>query len=292
MFKTISDFMVKIQKPVLYPILLIVPIVVVVFVGIFYLVNGNVAARINGQPIYKNDFERKLEGEKKYQKDYQKISFEGTEGEKKEKDLMSKIFDQMVEEEVIKQELNSFGMKIAETDIDKEYEEMAKSSGGDEKFQKTINDYYGFTKDEFKKYKLSPKVYREKLQEKALSSTKLDGDAKNKIDETYKQLQNGADFSEIAKKYSEDNTSSSKGGDLGFVEKGQMVQEIEKQAFSLSVGSFSAPFKTSYGYHIIKVTEKDGDKTRLSQIITKTESFTGWINKMVNSAKVNKYIKI
>jgi len=71
----------------------------------------------------------------------------------------------------------------------------------------------------------------------------------------YKELKNGKDFANLAKEYSE-CPSKANGGDLGYFGKGQMVKEFEDVAFSMNEGDFSKPFKTQFGYHIVKLTGK------------------------------------
>ena len=70
-----------------------------------------------------------------------------------------------------------------------------------------------------------------------------------------KNIDGGAEFSDVAKKYSI-CPSSANGGDLGYFEKGQMVKEFEVVAFSLDVGEVSNPVRTEFGYHLILVTDK------------------------------------
>ncbi|MBI3794747.1 MAG: SurA N-terminal domain-containing protein [Nitrospinae bacterium] len=80
--------------------------------------------------------------------------------------------------------------------------------------------------------------------------------AKQKALSILERLKNGADFAELAKKYSGDPGNAKNGGDLGFFPQGRMVPAFEKVAFELPVGKISELVKTSYGFHIIKVEDK------------------------------------
>jgi peptidyl-prolyl cis-trans isomerase C len=70
-----------------------------------------------------------------------------------------------------------------------------------------------------------------------------------------KQLEQGADFGELAQKMSKDPSAAQNKGDLGFFTKDRMVKPFADQAFSMKVNQISDPVKTRFGYHIIKLIE-------------------------------------
>lgn len=118
------------------------------------------------------------------------------------------------------------------------------------------SDYYNKNKGDFSEIKAQHILVKNKDLAKSL----------------YKRVINGESFDELAKKYSEDETTKAGGGMLGFFAKGVMVQEFEDAAFGLSRDETSEPVKTTYGWHIIKVLEKrqisfDDSKDKIVKMI-------------------------
>ncbi|MBC8197883.1 MAG: peptidylprolyl isomerase [Candidatus Marinimicrobia bacterium] len=74
-------------------------------------------------------------------------------------------------------------------------------------------------------------------------------------------------FEDYASKYSQDPGSNQNGGDLGYILRGNLVNEFEEVAFSLNVGEISEPVKTKFGFHLIQLLDKQGEKIHVRHIL-------------------------
>ena len=111
---------------------------------------------------------------------------------------------------------------------------------------------------------------KNKVKEKAL----------NKAKKVIKELDSGKDFSELAKKYSDDSATASKGGNLGYFNDGEMDANFWNAAKDLEKGKYTTePVESSYGYHIIL---KTGEKKKKSLKSAKAE-----IKKTLAKEKLN-----
>ena len=98
--------------------------------------------------------------------------------------------------------------------------------------------------------------------------------AKTKAEGLLKDVKAGKDFAALAKQHSQDPGSAVNGGDLGFFQQGQMVGPFNDVAFSLAPGATSDLVETQFGYHIIRVAEKQGARTvPLAEVRPQVEQF-------------------
>lgn len=94
----------------------------------------------------------------------------------------------------------------------------------------------------------------------------------DKAREIYEKIQKGEDFEELAKEFST-CPSKEKGGNLGTFTKGQMVKEFEDAVFENEVGTITEPVKTQFGYHIIKINQKnDAEELSFDEVKDKIEA--------------------
>uniref|UniRef100_A0AB33J637 PpiC domain-containing protein n=1 Tax=Prevotella sp. GTC17259 TaxID=3236795 RepID=A0AB33J637_9BACT len=80
--------------------------------------------------------------------------------------------------------------------------------------------------------------------------------ARQRIDSIYRVLQRGDDFAALARRSSEDKRSAARGGELPWMQRGEMLAEVETAMLALKVGEMSRPFESPSGFHIIKLIEK------------------------------------
>ncbi|MED0990410.1 peptidylprolyl isomerase PrsA [Bacillus nitratireducens] len=145
--------------------------------------------------------------------------------------------------------------------------DAAKEQMGD-KFEVAL-EQVGLKNENELKEKMKPEI----ALEKAIRATVTDKDVKDNhkpemkvshilvkdekaAKEVKEKINNGEDFTALAKQYSEDTGSKEQGGEIAGFAPGQTVKEFEEAAYKLDAGQVSEPIKTSYGYHIIKVTDK------------------------------------
>ena len=122
-----------------------------------------------------------------------------------------------------------------------------------------VTDFYNKNQDKFQQ---GPRVRASHIligiPQNADAATKQQ--AKTKAEALLKDLKAGKDFAEAAKANSQDPGSAPNGGDLGYFEQGQMVPPFEQAAFALKAGEMSDVVETQFGYHIIKVAEKQNSR--------------------------------
>jgi len=92
-------------------------------------------------------------------------------------------------------------------------------------------------------------------------------EALEKIKMVQQKLKAGEDFATVARQYSDDPGSGALGGDLGFVQKGELVTSFEETAFALKPGQVSAIVETRFGYHIIQLLDKEGTSIHVRHIL-------------------------
>lgn len=129
-----------------------------------------------------------------------------------------------------------------------------------------------------------------------------EAEAHKKIEMVKQRLKKGEDFAALAREFSQ-GPSSSKGGDLGYLRRGQTVKPFEEAAFGLQPGEVSDVVETRYGYHLIKVTDKTAETSlsfgevqdRLSQYLKQVKvekEISDYVEKLKEKANIERLLKL
>ncbi len=121
-------------------------------------------------------------------------------------------------------------------------------------------------------------------------------DAMRRLRQLKLRIENGADFAELARGHSNDTVSAADGGDLGWINPGELVPEFEEVMKSLNPGEVSNPFQTQFGWHIVQVLERrehdstnDVKRARARDAIRQRkleEARENWLREMRDNAYV------
>lgn len=188
-------------------------------------------------------------------------------------DLSAQILKQEAENEIIAKEAIQFKISVSSKEVDDSMNQIYQSNGGQEEVEKALQDLYGLNVSEFKDL-VRTQLLRDSINKEVIKHVTVrhilirvdEGAAQDKVDEAkaritgyLNEIKNGTiTFEDAAKKYSEDVGSNQDGGLLESFGRGDMVKEFEDVAFATKTGEISEPFRTSFGWHILKVESSSG----------------------------------
>jgi peptidyl-prolyl cis-trans isomerase SurA len=190
---------------------------------------------------------------------------------------LSKIKSQFPNDEAFQRELKTEG--LTEAELRRTYrgqiqEQLLRDKLISSRLSKVnissreVKEFYDIFKDSLPEQSESAKLSQIFFKIEPSQNTK---DSLKSFTQTLAQkAKAGEDFSELAKKYSED-PSSKEGGNLGFLKKGEILPEFEEKAFSLNPGEISEVVQTTLGFHIIKLDEKKDDQIHVHHILIKIQ---------------------
>jgi peptidyl-prolyl cis-trans isomerase SurA len=136
--------------------------------------------------------------------------------------------------------------------------------------RREVEEFYRTHRDSLPEQKESVKISHILLPIE--SSESAVNAARQKAEDLKKRLDKGEDFEELARQYSEDPGSASNGGDLGLMERGDLVREFEEVAFALKPGEISDIVRTRFGFHIIQLIKRMGEKINPRHLLIRLDT--------------------
>ena len=276
------------------------------------------AASVNGSVITVEELDRELDLlEKRMAQQGRQLPPENME------EVRGKVLENLIDMQLLSQESKKKKITVADTAVEGQLQRFRQRYDTPEKFEAGLAQM-GLTETDLKKrirenmavrelisreveptvsvseaelrmvyeqnlsvFQQPEKIRARHILAKVESDTDLDK-AREKIESVRKRLVAGEDFAKVAREESE-GPSSTKGGDLGFFTRGQMVKPFADAAFSLKTGEISPIVQTEYGYHVLQVTDRQPAKALGFEEVE--GKLTGLLRQQKIKAGTKKYIE-
>lgn len=268
-----------------------------------------VVVTVNGQELKQLHFDRVMD------KIFPLSGSHGGISEEKKARNMKKAVDRLIDEELLYQEAKRLGIKPDKKDLKIKLEKSIERVGGKERFNEAL-EHYGVSLKEFKRTLGKPGMVKEYLEKNVESKSEVSQEEvrayyeknreshfmvhkrrfrhivlktdpgeqsswdvkKEKASGILENIRKGADFAEMAQKFSE-GPRREKGGDTGYIARGQLLPELVKAGWDMKPGDVSDIIMTIYGFHIIKL-----EGPQISEEVSFAEA-GGQIESMLVSSK-------
>jgi len=242
------------------------------------------AAFVNGKTVWANDYYRQLTY-------IEHFSAKTKQSMPDPKVLRAQIVDQLAENEILEFESLRYNLRVTKKDVNDAYQKIVDQSGGATEVKKVLNELYGMSEREFKVL-VRQQVVKEKIRNELIAQVQVAHifikTDEGRANDVAARAKKGEDFAALAKQYSEDAASRDKGGDLGWIAKGQLVAdnqpmpEFDDAIFKAKKGDIVGPIKTAAGFEIAKIGDRKG-------LIF--EDFNTWLDSLKKQAKIWRFIR-
>lgn len=259
------------------------------------------AARVNGQPIYLVDYERQVA---QYQDALASSGVEiaSPEGQERLRRMRAQILEWMIEQVLIEQAAAGMGITVGEEEVDAAVAQIVQDAGSEEAFQErlersgmTLQDLWAQLRTELLRARVLEEVQKT-VPERAeqVHARHILVDTPERAESIRRQLEAGADFAQLARQYSQDESTRNAGGDLGWFPRGVLLApEVEEAAFSLQAGEVGPVVQSRFGYHIVQTLERKQDEpiSPEHRQLLQDRAVQSWLESLWNQAVIERFVE-
>ncbi len=257
------------------------------------------AATVNGRYIFLADYEHLLA---LYEQAIQEqgIDLDSEEGQAELALVRIDALEALIDSELMREEGEALGLMLSEEEIAAQVEVDIDDGGGQDAFDEWLAAT-GQTRADYTEM-LRDLLLSERILELVAADLPTVADqvhirhiavsSEAAAQEILVQIQQGADFAELARSRSEDSMTKDEGGDLGWIPAGIVDPELERVAFALQVGETSGAIQLGDGYHVIQVVEREVDRPVSPdlQIDLEMAAFEQWLEALRAAAVIERFV--
>lgn len=248
-------------------------------------------ARAEGQFVSYESYLFELRHYMHYYETQQKLNFDDEEGKAQFEEFKKQAMDQVINDAYVKKLAKEQGISVSSQEVEQEIatvKEQSRLGTNDQVFEDVLRDFWGWSVNDFKR------SLRNQLLARKVASA-LDTEARTKAEAALAEIKAGADFAEVAKKYSEDEGTREAGGDFGIaIDKSSrdIAAKVTDTIFNQQAGEISEIINTGYSLEIIKTTGFEGDKARAAHIQINFKPIGEYIQPIREASPPSQYLKV
>lgn len=247
-------------------------------------------ARTSGDFVAYENYLFELRHYMHYYETQQKLNFNDEGGKEQLDTFKAQARQKVVDDAIIRQLAQKNGVSVSEKEVNDQIDLVRNQNRlgeNDQVFEDVLNDYWGWTVNDFKR-----SLRQQLLARKVVA--KLDTETRARAEAALAELQGGADFAAVAKKYSEDAATKDSGGEYGFqitrTNRDLSAQTVDA-LFKLQPGQTSGIVDTGYTLEIVKNLETTGDRIRGAHIQFVYKDIDSYLDPLKESQKTTIYIQ-
>ncbi len=261
-----------------------------------------VAAVVNGAPVFLDDYLVQVTQAE------QALISQGVdpnvpEGQQVVVQARHRVLEAMIEQEVILQAAAREGVVVSEEVVDRAVQQSIADAGGEEWFQAwlqanglTAGDYHRSLHAQLVAQAVFQRVTRDvPTVAEQVHARHISLATEEEARQVLARLQNGEDFAELARQFSQDATTRDNGGDLGFFPRDLLLSpEVEEIAFSLAPQQISDVVRTQFGqYHIVQVLEREENRPLPEDMLRRLyeKAFECWLSEQLAAAEIHRFVE-
>lgn len=224
-----------------------------------------------------------------YYEQQQELNFSSEAGKLQLDEFKTRALERVVNDAYIKRLADEHNVSVSNKEVDEQIEVVRDQNrlGGSERvFEDVLKDYWGWSLDDFKR-----SLRQQLLAQKVVA--KLDTETQARAEAALAEINAGADFAAVAKKYSDDSGTKDNGGDFGILvdrTNRDLSAVTTNTLFGLQPGQISGIINIGYALEIIKNTENNGERARGAHILFNFKEATSYVNDAKEKKPVRLYL--